>query len=198
MLPPILCEELCSLNPSVERLAFSVVWRMQRDGALVRGAPGRPGAPRSLPIGFDNYPMIGTLSLAVTTGGTGRAAADAIRSPAGAAAGRGGRRGRARRRARRAPRACAPRRFALLLGRAWRQNWRDAWVNSIRFGVSAGLALVFGEIFGNLATPDAATVADRVAVLSYATINMAMMAMTKVDDNLMNANLTGELPSLSP
>ena len=39
MLPSILCEELCSLNPSVERLAFSVVWRMHRDGSLVRGAP---------------------------------------------------------------------------------------------------------------------------------------------------------------
>ena len=39
MLPPILCEELCSLNPSVDRLAFSVVWRMHRDGALARGAP---------------------------------------------------------------------------------------------------------------------------------------------------------------
>ncbi|KAI9322437.1 hypothetical protein BX666DRAFT_1848894 [Dichotomocladium elegans] len=28
MLPSLLCEELCSLNPSVERLAFSVIWKM--------------------------------------------------------------------------------------------------------------------------------------------------------------------------
>ncbi|KAI8077552.1 hypothetical protein BDF21DRAFT_439053 [Thamnidium elegans] len=31
MLPSLLCEELCSLNPGVERLAFSVIWKM--DGA---------------------------------------------------------------------------------------------------------------------------------------------------------------------
>lgn len=32
MLPPLLCEELCSLNPGVERLAFSVVWDMDAEG----------------------------------------------------------------------------------------------------------------------------------------------------------------------
>ncbi|GMT04291.1 hypothetical protein PENTCL1PPCAC_26465, partial [Pristionchus entomophagus] len=32
MLPRILCEELCSLNPGVERLAFSVIWKMDREG----------------------------------------------------------------------------------------------------------------------------------------------------------------------
>ncbi|KAL9543206.1 hypothetical protein MBANPS3_008217, partial [Mucor bainieri] len=31
MLPALLCEQLCSLNPGVERLAFSVIWKM--DGA---------------------------------------------------------------------------------------------------------------------------------------------------------------------
>lgn len=31
MLPSLLCEQLCSLNPGVERLAFSVIWKM--DGA---------------------------------------------------------------------------------------------------------------------------------------------------------------------
>lgn len=35
MLPPLLCEQLCSLNPNVERLTFSVVWRMHKDGTLV-------------------------------------------------------------------------------------------------------------------------------------------------------------------
>ncbi|KAI8391377.1 uncharacterized protein BYT42DRAFT_489086 [Radiomyces spectabilis] len=35
MLPAILCEELCSLNPHVDRLAFSVVWIMQADGAIL-------------------------------------------------------------------------------------------------------------------------------------------------------------------
>ncbi|KAI8643833.1 hypothetical protein BD408DRAFT_341610 [Parasitella parasitica] len=35
MLPPLLCEELCSLNPGVERLAFSVIWKMDKKGKPV-------------------------------------------------------------------------------------------------------------------------------------------------------------------
>lgn len=34
MLPPILCEQLCSLNPNVDRLAFSCIWFMKADGTL--------------------------------------------------------------------------------------------------------------------------------------------------------------------
>ena len=34
MLPPILCEQLCSLNPNVDRLAFSCIWQMNADGTL--------------------------------------------------------------------------------------------------------------------------------------------------------------------
>lgn len=34
MLPTILCEELCSLNPGVERLAFSVMWDLDPDGEV--------------------------------------------------------------------------------------------------------------------------------------------------------------------
>lgn len=37
MLPRVLCERLCSLQPQVDRLAFSVVWQMHRDGTLVDG-----------------------------------------------------------------------------------------------------------------------------------------------------------------
>jgi len=37
MLPRILCEKLCSLQPQVDRLAFSVVWQMHVDGTLVDG-----------------------------------------------------------------------------------------------------------------------------------------------------------------
>jgi exoribonuclease R len=37
MLPPQLCEQLCSLNPGVDRLAYSAIWRMTKDGALVEG-----------------------------------------------------------------------------------------------------------------------------------------------------------------
>jgi DIS3-like exonuclease 2 len=39
MLPPILCEELCSLNPNVDRLAFSCIWRMKVDGELCKDTP---------------------------------------------------------------------------------------------------------------------------------------------------------------
>ena len=39
MLPPILCEQLCSLNPNVDRLAFSCIWKMRADGTLVDEPP---------------------------------------------------------------------------------------------------------------------------------------------------------------
>ena len=76
------------------------------------------------------------------------------------------------------------RRFGLLLRRAWRQNVRDAWTNGLRLGVSLGLALVFGEIYGSVGAPSAASVAERVAVLSFGAINMAMMALMKTLDML--------------
>lgn len=34
MLPNLLCEQLCSLNPEVERLAFSVIWKMDAAGNI--------------------------------------------------------------------------------------------------------------------------------------------------------------------
>ena len=76
------------------------------------------------------------------------------------------------------------RRCALCLRRAWRQNIRDGWVNGVRLAVSGGLALVFGEVFGRLSTPSAASVAERIALLSYASINMAMLALMKTIDML--------------
>lgn len=39
MLPRLLCESLCSLNPSVDRLAFSCIWRMKADGTLLGSKP---------------------------------------------------------------------------------------------------------------------------------------------------------------
>jgi protein SSD1 len=35
MLPSLLCEQLCSLNPDVERLAFSVIWKMDAAGNIL-------------------------------------------------------------------------------------------------------------------------------------------------------------------
>ena len=35
MLPRRLCEDLCSLNPQVDRCAFSVVWELSPDGQVL-------------------------------------------------------------------------------------------------------------------------------------------------------------------
>eukprot|EP00948_MAST-09A_sp_MAST-9A-sp1_P000142 g142.t1 len=34
MLPRLLCEQLCSLNPNVDRLAYSCIWRMRPNGTM--------------------------------------------------------------------------------------------------------------------------------------------------------------------
>ena len=41
MLPRLLCEDLCSLNPGVERLTFSVEWEMTPDGQIISEWFGR-------------------------------------------------------------------------------------------------------------------------------------------------------------
>ena len=41
MLPALLCEELCSLNPAVDRLTFSVVWRLDANGFVLDEWCGR-------------------------------------------------------------------------------------------------------------------------------------------------------------
>jgi len=38
MLPRVLCEDLCSLNPGVDRLAFSVIWKLDSEG-IILGEP---------------------------------------------------------------------------------------------------------------------------------------------------------------
>ena len=76
------------------------------------------------------------------------------------------------------------RRLFLLLRRSWRQNIRDGWVNSLRLAVSSGLALVFGELFGRFGPPTPSQLAERIALLSYASINMAMMSLMKTLDLL--------------
>ncbi|CAJ0572563.1 unnamed protein product, partial [Mesorhabditis spiculigera] len=35
MLPRLLCEQLCSLNPGVDRLCFSVIWKVDNDATIV-------------------------------------------------------------------------------------------------------------------------------------------------------------------
>ncbi len=41
MLPHILCENLCSLNPGVDRLAFSVIWKLTPEGKILEEWFGR-------------------------------------------------------------------------------------------------------------------------------------------------------------
>ncbi|RVE61474.1 hypothetical protein OJAV_G00171020 [Oryzias javanicus] len=41
MLPPLLCETLCSLNPLVERLTFSVIWKLSPEGEVLSEWFGR-------------------------------------------------------------------------------------------------------------------------------------------------------------
>eukprot|EP01051_Picozoa_sp_SAG22_P001723 SAG22_NODE_71_length_22540_cov_8.918052_7_plen_98_part_00 len=41
MLPRLLCEQLCSLNPGVERLAFSVIWTLSPAGEILDSWFGR-------------------------------------------------------------------------------------------------------------------------------------------------------------
>jgi len=41
MLPRLLCEELCSLNPGVDRLAFSIIWEMDSKGTIKSTWAGR-------------------------------------------------------------------------------------------------------------------------------------------------------------
>jgi len=43
MLPRLLCENLCSLNPGVERLAFSCFFHMNEQGDILRDMPIRYG-----------------------------------------------------------------------------------------------------------------------------------------------------------
>lgn len=34
MLPRLLCEELCSLNPMTDKLTFSVIWKLTPEGKV--------------------------------------------------------------------------------------------------------------------------------------------------------------------
>ena len=41
MLPGLLCEDLCSLNPGIERLAYSVIWKLNSEGEVLSEWFGR-------------------------------------------------------------------------------------------------------------------------------------------------------------
>lgn len=142
----------------------------RRIAALARAWSERNG--REQPPGRETHPSVADAADAAATAATAAATTSAA-SPA-----------------RRRPRPL--RRLLLLLRRSWRQNIRDGWVNGLRLGVSGGLALVFGEIFGRFGKPTAAQLAERIALLSYASINMAMMALMKTLDLLGREKLVVE------
>ena len=89
---------------------------------------------------------------------------------------------RAPRRSRAGRRPGFLRRVALLSLRSWRQSARRATVNVARALSCGGLALLFRLQFGRLGPPDAVSVADRVALLSFSAISMAQLAVMKTLD----------------
>ncbi|XP_033724656.1 DIS3-like exonuclease 2 isoform X3 [Pecten maximus] len=54
MLPRILCEELCSLNPDEDRLTFSVVWNMSAEGEIYHEWFGRSVIRSCTKLSYDH------------------------------------------------------------------------------------------------------------------------------------------------
>ncbi|ORZ21103.1 hypothetical protein BCR42DRAFT_321271 [Absidia repens] len=54
MLPSLLCEQLCSLNPGVERLAFSVIWKMDSAGNILDTWFGRTIIKSCAKLAYDD------------------------------------------------------------------------------------------------------------------------------------------------
>jgi len=54
MLPNVLCEQLCSLNPGVERLAYSVIWKMKSDGTILSEWFGRTVIRSCIKLSYDH------------------------------------------------------------------------------------------------------------------------------------------------
>lgn len=75
-------------------------------------------------------------------------------------------------------------RFGRLLLRSWRQNYRNHKVNLIRLVASVGNAYLFTRIFQSIKVGlfTSRSVADRIALLSFAVVNMSMLALMKTID----------------
>jgi ABC-type multidrug transport system ATPase subunit len=69
-------------------------------------------------------------------------------------------------------------RFGKLLLRSWRQNYRNHKVNLIRLVAAIGNAFLFSRIFQSIKIGlfTSRSVADRVALLTFAVINMSMLS----------------------
>ncbi|XP_072543160.1 DIS3-like exonuclease 2 [Salminus brasiliensis] len=54
MLPRLLCEELCSLNPQTDRLTFSVIWRLSPEGKILSEWFGRSVIRSCVKLSYDH------------------------------------------------------------------------------------------------------------------------------------------------
>jgi ABC-type multidrug transport system ATPase subunit len=72
-------------------------------------------------------------------------------------------------------------RLGALLKRSWRQNIRDSGMNALRLMISVGNAVLLAGIFPTVKAPGplVSSIADRVALLSFAAINLTMLAYMK-------------------
>jgi ABC-type multidrug transport system ATPase subunit len=72
-------------------------------------------------------------------------------------------------------------RLGALLQRSWRQNIRDTGMNVLRLIISIGNAVLLAGIFPTVKAPGplVSSIADRVALLSFAAINLTMLAYMK-------------------
>jgi exoribonuclease R len=58
MLPHVLCEHVCSLNPGEDRLAFSVEWIINDKGEIVREWFGRSVIRSCAKLSYDHAQVI--------------------------------------------------------------------------------------------------------------------------------------------
>ena len=61
MLPHLLCENLCSLNPKVERLAFSVFFYMDSEGNFLKNLKPRVHKTIIKSVAKLNYDIVNEL-----------------------------------------------------------------------------------------------------------------------------------------
>ncbi|XP_026992572.2 DIS3-like exonuclease 2 [Tachysurus fulvidraco] len=54
MLPRLLCEELCSLNPQTDRLTFSVIWNLSPEGKILSEWVGRSVIRSCVKLSYDH------------------------------------------------------------------------------------------------------------------------------------------------
>lgn len=54
MLPRLLCEELCSLNPLTDRLTFSVIWKVTPEGKILSEWFGRSVICSCVKLSYDH------------------------------------------------------------------------------------------------------------------------------------------------